>query len=267
MITSTTVEGVPAVEVVNVTVRYRRRVALDTVSAQLSGGIVGVLGPNGAGKTSLLSVLATVSRPAAGRARVHGHDISSRAGRAAARGLIGWLPQRFDLSGSMSVWETVAYAAWSHGVPATDCPRAAMRALAVTGLEQRAADRVRRLSGGQRQRLGLAAAIAHEPTVLLLDEPTVGLDPSQRVRLRHYLKAIGNGRTVVLATHLIEDVAQLCDELVVLRDGAVAYQGSPRALARNVEDDSSSGDDVDGPALSTPLERAYERLVGPEDSA
>ncbi|WP_211659179.1 ABC transporter ATP-binding protein [Phytoactinopolyspora halophila] len=263
--------GVPAVEVADLTVRYRRRVALDAVSMRLSGGIVGVLGPNGAGKTSLLSVLATVSRPDAGRATVHGRDVSSAVARSAARELIGWLPQRFDLSGSMTVQDTVAYAAWSHGVPVADCARAAIEALSVVDLEERATDRVRRLSGGQRQRLGLAAAIAHEPPVLLLDEPTVGLDPSQRVRLRHYLRAISTGRTIIVATHLIEDGAQLCDELVVLRAGTVAYHGSPQALADSVAEEGA-GEDGSGvggagaPVLSTPLERAYERLVGSEDA-
>ncbi len=239
--------------------RYGRRVALDSVSMTIHGGIVGLLGPNGAGKTTLLSVLATVSRPDAGRVSIHGYDVASSEGRSAARALIGWLPQRFDLSGSMTLRDTVAYAAWSHGVDTRDCISAAAKALGIVGLTDRSSDRVRRLSGGQRQRLGLAASIAHEPDVLLLDEPTVGLDPSQRVRLRQYLKTVSSGRTVVLATHLIEDGAQLCDELVVLRAGTVAYQGSTQALA----DDDDHGD---GSGLSTPLERAYERLIGREET-
>ncbi len=236
-------------------VRYGRRVALDSVSLTVRGGIVGLLGPNGAGKTTLLSVLATVSRPHAGQVSVHGHDLLSSAGRAAARSVIGWLPQRFDLSGSMTLRDTVAYAAWSHGVDTRSCARAAAKALAVVGLADRSSDRVRRLSGGQRQRLGLAASIAHEPDVLLLDEPTAGLDPSQRVRLRQYLKTISTGRTIVLATHLIEDGAHLCDDLVVLREGAVVYHGPPQALADDADGCNDSG-------LSTPLERAYQRLIG-----
>lgn len=246
-----------AIDVSDLVVRYGQRVALDAVSLRIGGGIVGLLGPNGAGKTSLLSVLATVSRAREGRAVIHGHDVSSSVGRAAVRGSLGWLPQRFDLSGSMTTRDTVAYAAWSHGVPTNECRLAAAKALTVVGLEDRSSDRVRRLSGGQRQRLGLAAAIAHEPAVLLLDEPTVGLDPSQRVRFRRYLKTVSAGRTIVLATHLIDDVAHLCEELIVLRGGTVAYHGPTQALADDEDVDDGSG-------LATPLERAYERLVGHE---
>lgn len=213
------------------TVRYGRRTALHDVKLHLATGIVGLLGPNGAGKSTLLSVLATVRRPSSGSVIVGDQSLGSREGRRATREVVGWLPQRFDLAGGMSVLDTVAYAAWCHGVSSDAALNAATEALSIVDLVDLAGDRVRRLSGGQRQRLGLAAAIAHRPTILLLDEPTAGLDPAQRVRFRAYIRHVGRGRTVLLATHLLEDVQHVCERVVVLSQGRVLFCGSSQEMA------------------------------------
>lgn len=214
---------------------------------------MGLLGPNGAGKTTLLSVLATVLKVSSGDVAVGGHDVTTASGRRAARRLIGWLPQRFDLSGAMTVADTVCYAAWSNGVDMRNCQDAVGAALSVVDLTDRAGERVRRLSGGQRQRLGLAAALAHRPRILLLDEPTSGLDPAQRVRFRAYVRDAARGRTILLATHLLDDVQHVSDHVVVLARGRVVFEGPPASLAER-------GGTSENP-LESALERGYRQLL------
>lgn len=236
------------------------RTALDHVSLHVSGGVVGILGPNGAGKTTLLSVLATALRVPAGSAWVGGHDVGTSSGRRAARALIGWLPQGFDLAAGMTVQDTVAYAAWANGVDPKASAAFAMDALALVDLGDRAVERVRRLSGGQRQRLGLAAAIAHRPAVLLLDEPTAGLDPQQRVRFRAYVRAAAHERAVLLASHLLEDIAQVCDQVAVLDEGRLLFFGTPAELA--AFESGGLGPDIKEPSEpASPLEAGYLRVL------
>lgn len=242
-----------AVELSGVGYRFGRRVALSDVDLSVGGGVLGVLGPNGAGKSTLLSLVATLLRPQSGRVSVLGHDVTTVAGRAAARRGLGLLPQRFTLVPSLSVIDTVAYAAWVNGVSSASCLPRAKEALAAVGLSDLTTAKVRTLSGGQRQRLGIAAAIAHTPPLLLLDEPTVGLDPAARVQLRRHVRDLARHCSVVLSTHLVEDVTQLCERIVVLNEGRVVFDGSNTALI----------DSFDEPAaeLASPLEAAYERLL------
>jgi ABC-2 type transport system ATP-binding protein len=243
------------VDAADVTVRFRRTDVLRGVTVRFRPGITGLLGPNGAGKTTLLSVLASVLRPSSGVVSVAGHDLASPTGRLHARGLIGWLPQRFDLAGGMTVHDTVSYAAWCNGVDDRGIDAAAQRVLAVVGLSDRARDRVRRLSGGQRQRLGLAAVLAHDPRVLLLDEPTSGLDPEQRVRFLAHVRDVAAGRTVVLSTHLLDDIDRVCERVCVLTDGVVRFDGALAAMRALVPQGRSS---------SSPTEAAYLWLLAEE---
>ncbi|BDZ56811.1 ABC transporter ATP-binding protein [Barrientosiimonas endolithica] len=219
------------VEVRGLTVAYRRRNALSDVSLAAAPGVTALLGPNGAGKTTLLSVLATAQPVGAGVAFVDGQDVGTREGRAAARDVLGWLPQRFDLAGGMSLLDTVAFAAWANGVAEREVFGHASAALDRVDLAGRGRERVRTLSGGQRQRLGLAAATAHGPSVLLLDEPTAGLDPEQRVHFRRSVRSATDA-TVLLSTHLLDDAVQAADQVVILAEGTVRFVGSPDDLAR-----------------------------------
>lgn len=243
------------VKALSVGFRGTRR-ALDGVSLTIGSGVVGILGPNGAGKTTLLSVLATALRVPRDVAWVGGHDVGTRSGRAAARQLLGWLPQRFDLAGGMTVQDTVAYAAWANGVDVDKSVKLAKDALALVDLSDRAGDRVRRLSGGQRQRLGLAAAIAHQPAVLLLDEPSVGLDPQQRVRFRASIRAAAGDRVVLLSSHLLEDVTQVCDRVAVMNHGRLLFLGSTKELATRAHAGGRAPKDD-----MTPLEAGYLRVL------
>ncbi|MEV0677184.1 ATP-binding cassette domain-containing protein [Actinosynnema sp. NPDC050436] len=225
--------------------RYGRRQVLSGVDWTVGPGVTGLLGPNGAGKTTLLNLLVGLEKPHSGALRFTG----------GASGTIGFVPQHFSLVGGMRVVDTVAYAAWVNGVDRRACAAAASRALEAVRLEDLVTARVRTLSGGQRQRLGVAAALAHEPDVLVLDEPTVGLDPAQRMRLREVVADIGRTRTVLLSTHLIEDISHLCHRVGVLADGRLVFDGTEEELTELVDSAPASG------VLGSPFERAYQALV------
>ncbi|HQD68283.1 MAG TPA: ATP-binding cassette domain-containing protein [Ornithinibacter sp.] len=253
----------PAIDAREVSVSYgSRQLALHGVTLHAGHGVLGLLGPNGAGKSTLLSVLATVLRPTAGSVLIGGHDIHTRGGRHAARALLGWLPQRFDLAGGMTALETVAYAAWANGCDAKAADHRAAEALGLVDMSGLASTRVRRLSGGQRQRLGLAAAMAHDPSVLLLDEPTVGLDPEQRVKFRASIRRAASRRTIVLSSHLLEDIAHVCDRVAVLHQGEIRFTGTPTELAALATGDVDTSDD----GLTNPLEAGYLHALRSDDA-
>lgn len=233
----------------------RRRRVLDGLSWSARTGITGLLGPNGAGKSTLLSLLVTLLPLQGGRLSIDGHDLATAAGRARARRVLGFVPQRFSLAGELTVADTVAYAAWVNGLPRRECAEAARRALALVDLAEQADVRTRALSGGQRQRVGIAAALAHEPGVLVLDEPTAGLDPGQRLRVREVIARLGEERTVVLSTHLVEDIAHLCSTVGVMASGRVAFHGTFAELEALIEDVPG------GSSHGSSFERAYERLI------
>ncbi|MEU0002777.1 ABC transporter ATP-binding protein [Streptomyces sp. NPDC006314] len=230
-------------------VRHRRTLALDSVDLSLGTGVHGLLGPNGAGKTSLIRVLATVARPDAGRVEMLGADIADHRGRAEVRRRLGYLPQEFGYYPGFTVREFVAYVAWLKELPAERVPAAVERAVARVGLADRIDARVRTLSGGMVRRVGIAQAIVNDPGVLLLDEPTAGLDPEQRVEFRELLRELGTTATVVVSTHLVEDVAAACTGVTLLDGGRIAHQSTPEAL-------TLLGEASDGPG-DHPIERGY----------
>lgn len=233
---------------------YGRTRVLSDITWRITPGVVGLLGPNGAGKTTLLSLLVGLQRLEQGTITIGGHGLSTAAGRSAARQLLGFVPQRFSLVPEMRLQDTVAYAAWINGID--DIETAGFEALTEVGLDEHARTRVRTLSGGQRQRLGIAAALAHRPKVVVLDEPTVGLDPAQRLRVREMIAAIGEQRTVVLSSHLLEDVAHLCQHVGVLASGKLAFDGT-------IEQFQTALDSVDttSSTLGSRFELAYEALL------
>ncbi|MFD7813763.1 ATP-binding cassette domain-containing protein [Streptomyces sp. NPDC059785] len=213
------------------TVRHRRTTALDAVDLGLGPGVHGLLGPNGAGKTSLIRVLATVAEPSSGRVEMLGGDLRGRRERAAVRRELGYLPQEFGYYPGFTVREFVAYAAWLKELPAAAAPAAVERAVARVGLTDRIDSKIKTLSGGMVRRVGIAQAVVNDPKVLLLDEPTAGLDPEQRIEFRALLRELGGSATVVVSTHLVEDVAAACTEVTLIEGGRVAYRGTPRSLA------------------------------------
>jgi ABC-2 type transport system ATP-binding protein len=221
-----------AVGVAGLSRRYGATRALDDVDLTLERGITGLLGPNGAGKTTLLSILATVGEPDAGRVSVFGLDPRQAPQRVEIRRRLGYLPQELGYHRHFTVAAFVDYVAILKEI--TDRRRRAeevARVLAAVGLESRARTRIRALSGGMRQRLGIAQALLGHPDLLVLDEPTAGLDPEQRLRFRELLSGLPGDPVIVLSTHQADDIAAICPHVVVLLQGQVHFTGTPAELA------------------------------------
>jgi ABC-2 type transport system ATP-binding protein len=212
--------------------RYGATRALDGVDIALERGITGLLGPNGAGKTTLLSILATVNEPDAGRVSAFGLDPGHAAERVEIRRRLGYLPQELGYHRHFTVAAFLDYVAILKEI--TDRRRRAeevAKVLAAVSLEDRARSRIRALSGGMRQRLGIAQALLGQPDLLILDEPTAGLDPEQRLRFRELLSGLPGDPVTVLSTHQADDIAAICPHVVVLLKGQVHFAGTPAELA------------------------------------
>ena len=219
-------------ELEEVAKRYATRPALVDVSLTLDGGVLGVLGPNGAGKTTLLRIVATVLAPDSGRVRLLGCDPGRSDGRLATRRRLGYLPQEPGFHRSFTAFEFVDYVAILKEMVDRPARHAEVRrVLDLVGLEREAQRKIKKLSGGMRRRLALALALLGDPDLLVLDEPTVGLDPEQRLRFRALVSEHAERRTVLLSTHQTEDVAALCPRVVVLAQGRVLFDGTPHELA------------------------------------
>ena len=215
---------------------FGRHRALDGVGLTARTGVTGLLGPNGAGKTTLLRVLATVLTPQTGRVRLLGLDPSDSADRREVRRRLGYLPQEAGMSRSSTAFELVDYiAVLKEMSDRRERHDEVRRVLAQVDLADVSGKKVRALSGGMRRRLGLAQALLGDPELLVLDEPTVGLDPEQRLRFRDLVSRAGEGRTVVLSTHQTEDVAALCEQVVVVDRGRTLFSGTVPELVERAE--------------------------------
>jgi ABC-2 type transport system ATP-binding protein len=206
--------------------------ALDGVDLAAGPGITGLLGPNGAGKTTLLRIAATVLAPDSGRVRLLGRDPSQADERVQIRRRLGYLPQEPGYHRGFTAFEFVDYIAILKELTDRQARHAEVRrVLTEVGLGAVAHKKIRALSGGMRRRVALAQALLGRPDLLLLDEPTAGLDPEQRLRFRELISAAAQRHTVLLSTHQTEDVAALCQRVVVMHRGAVRFDGTARALA------------------------------------
>jgi ABC-2 type transport system ATP-binding protein len=219
------------VRLTGISKRYRGTTALDGIDLTFGAGITGLLGPNGAGKTTLLRIIATVLAPDEGGVHLLGRSPETPETLAEVRRQLGYLPQEMGFPRGFTGFGFVDYMAvlkeWTERSSRHDEVR---RVLGLVDLADVATKRVRALSGGQRRRVALAQAMIGDPDLLLLDEPTTGVDPQQRVSLRRVLSQAGERSTVLLSTHQTEDVAALCDRVVVLDQGRVRFDGAVRDL-------------------------------------
>jgi ABC-type multidrug transport system ATPase subunit len=241
------------VEISDVTRRFGRAQAVAGVSLEAGPGVFGLLGPNGAGKTTLLRMMATVIPPSSGRVRLLGRDPGKPAPRREIRRRLGYLPQDLGFYPGFTVAEFVEYFALLKEVPPGRARRAAGAALERVDLGGRARTKMRTLSGGMLRRAGIAQAIVNEPELLLLDEPTAGLDPEQRVAFRALLRDLGGKATVLVSTHLVEDVGAACGAVALMDAGTIVFQGTPDELAARGEGTGAAGD--------APLERGYSAVL------
>jgi ABC-2 type transport system ATP-binding protein len=248
---ATTASGIHVTGLVQ---RFGRTKALAGVDLVIGPGVFGLLGPNGAGKTTLLRTLATIMGPSEGSLRLLGYDPSDPGERRALRRRLGYLPQNLGYHPNFTVFEFVEYFALLKEMPANDVRPAVARAIERVGLGDRAKSKLKTLSGGMLRRVGIAQAIVNEPGLLLLDEPTAGLDPEQRVLFRAMLREIGERGVVIVSTHLVEDVAAATTEVALMNQGRIVFRGTPDQLtAKGTEDGESLGDSA--------LERGYTRIL------
>ncbi len=215
------------IEVKSLTKDYGTRRAVDAVSFDArQGEILGVLGPNGAGKTTTMRILAGYLQPTAGEARVAGFDVVDESLEVRKR--VGYLPESVPLYAEMRVFDQLKFMAELHHVPNADTR--VMESLEMVGMQERADGYIAKLSKGMRQRVGLAQALLHRPDVLILDEPTIGLDPAQVVEVRNLVREIGKEKTVLLSTHVLSEAQQLCDRVLIINKGKIIVEDTPETL-------------------------------------
>lgn len=219
-----------SVNIKNVTVTFKNQVrAVDHVNLEIPHGVYGLLGENGAGKTTLMRVLTTVLTPSDGEVYLDGIRYGTGKDEV-IRQKIGYLPQELNLYPGLSVQDCLEYLGELSGIPKEECKKRIRYYLEKTGLTNHRKKKMRQLSGGMKRRVGLIQALLNEPEFLIVDEPTTGLDPEERVRIRNLLVDFSEGRTVLFSTHVVEDIAATCSRLTVMRKGSFLYTGTVQAL-------------------------------------
>ncbi len=212
----------------NVTKNFKGLTAVDRVSCTFGPGVYGLLGVNGAGKTTLMRMLCTLLRPSAGSIELDGQDIFSLGGAYRAR--LGYLPQDFGFYPDLTVRDYLLYISSIKGLrPATARQRSG-ELMELTGLQKAAGRKMKRLSGGMKRRVGITQALLNDPEILILDEPTAGLDPGERIRFRNLLSEIARDRLVLLSTHIVSDVEYIAGQILLMKDGRIAASGTVEGL-------------------------------------
>ena len=212
--------------------QFGSKIAVDRVSATLEPGVYGLLGANGAGKTTLMRMVCDVLRPPSGEIRFDGRDVRALGDGYRAR--LGYLPQDFGYYPDFSALDFMCYLAALKGIDRRAARRRSLELLETVGLADVAGRKIRTFSGGMKQRLGIAQAVLNDPAVLVLDEPTAGLDPKERVRFRNLIASFAQDKIVILSTHIVSDVEYIADEILVMRAGAFVMRGAPTEVVATV---------------------------------
>lgn len=211
---------------------YRGNVrALRGINLNIPSGMFGLLGPNGAGKTTLMRILAGILRPSSGAIQIGDWDATTESGRTAVKRVLGYLPQELGMYPDLSAREFLDYIAILKGLDDTKARKRRVDALLETvALSASASRKLKSFSGGMKRRVGIAQALLNDPRLLIVDEPTAGLDPEERIRFRTLLAELAGDRTVLLSTHIVEDIAQTCRRLAVMHLGEVVFKGTIEEL-------------------------------------
>lgn len=201
--------------------QYKNRIAVDRISLKLQKGVYGLLGANGAGKTTLMRVICGILKPDSGTVTFDGMDVSEESYRA----ILGYLPQDFGYYPEFNAMDFLLYMAALKGIPKVQAKRKVKKLLELVSLQDVNHKKIKTFSGGMKQRLGIAQALLNDPKLLILDEPTAGLDPKERVRFRNLIENLGKENIVILSTHIVSDVEHIADEILLMKNGQLIYQG------------------------------------------
>lgn len=201
--------------------QYKNKIAVDRISLNLYKGVYGLLGANGAGKTTFMRMLSGILKPDSGTITLDGIDV----GEEAYRAMLGYLPQDFGYYPEFSAEDFLLYLAALKGIPKKQAKRKAGELLKLVSLQEAGRKKIKTFSGGMKQRLGIAQALLNDPRLLILDEPTAGLDPKERVRFRNLIESLGKDNIVLLSTHIVSDIEHIADTVLIMKDGQLVYQG------------------------------------------
>ena len=215
-----------------VTKNYGNKIACDRLSLSLHKGVYGLLGANGAGKTTLMRMMCGVLRPTSGTISFDGIDV----GQEKYRDLLGYLPQDFGYYPEFSAMDFLLYMAALKGIPKVYAKEKAAELLELVSLTNEAKKKIRTFSGGMKQRLGIAQAMLNNPKILILDEPTAGLDPKERIRFRNLISSMSADKIILLSTHIVSDVEYIADEILLMKAGQLIHQGSLDKIIEVIKD-------------------------------
>ena len=204
------------------TKQFQNKIAVDRVSLRLHNGVFGLLGTNGAGKTTLMRMLCGILQPTSGTITFDGMDVSEEDYRA----ILGYLPQDFGYYPEFTAMDFLLYMAALKGLSAQSAKQRTSELLELVGLQDMSRKKIKTFSGGMKQRLGIAQALLNNPKLLILDEPTAGLDPKERVRFRNLIRQLGKDSIVLLSTHIVSDIEHIADEVLMMKDGTLIYNGT-----------------------------------------
>ncbi len=221
-----------SIEIHGLTKNYGKKQALSGVDLEIRQGMFGLLGPNGAGKTTLMKVLTTLLTKTDGEVKICGIPVENSR---QIRNMTGYLPQDFSMYGNMNAYEALDYLAVLSGMSKVQRKAKVPEMLEKVNLLEKRRTKVRSMSGGMKRRLGIAQAIIHDPKVIMVDEPTAGLDPEERVRFRNLLCEIAKDRIVLLSTHIVGDIEATCENIAVLNKGQICFNGKVTELLSLVE--------------------------------
>ena len=215
-----------------ITKQYKNKIAVDRLSFELTEGVTGLLGANGAGKTTLMRMMSGILTPTSGEINADGINVNTENYRA----LLGYLPQDFGYYPEFSAREFLEYFAALKGIEKKKAKEKTGELLELVGLSDVAGKKIKTFSGGMKQRVGIAQALLNDPKILILDEPTAGLDPKERVRFRDLIEELGKDSIVLLSTHIVTDIEHIADRIIMMKEGSMIWQGKRSDVDGDLEE-------------------------------